>query len=129
MRPRAQPISSHAIVVIVAIAAAASIAACAAAPPALVGCAKDRDCKGERICERGACIEPPQRLVLDGPLAAEDAPPAQPPAGPPPYAMARGGARHLGRLAGPAPVHAPAQVWSVRAGDAIVGGPTVGPDG
>lgn len=25
------------------------------------GCTKDTDCKGDRICERGACVSPPQR--------------------------------------------------------------------
>src|SRR5262249_59774476 len=63
-------------------------------------------------------------------VTAPSTPDARPtPEGPPPYAMVRGGARHLGRLAGPAPVHAPAPVWSLAVGDAIVGGPTVGPDG
>jgi hypothetical protein len=25
------------------------------------GCAKDTDCKGSRVCERGACVEPPAK--------------------------------------------------------------------
>ncbi len=28
-------------------------------PPALPGCTKDNDCKGNRICKAGACVEPP----------------------------------------------------------------------
>lgn len=36
----------------------------AAPPPApsepVPGCSKDTDCKGNRICERGACVEPKQ---------------------------------------------------------------------
>ncbi len=30
----------------------------AAAAPAAIGCAKDTDCKGDRICESGRCVEP-----------------------------------------------------------------------
>ena len=26
--------------------------------PALAGCEKDTDCKGDRICEQGACVTP-----------------------------------------------------------------------
>jgi len=29
-----------------------------AAPPVEWGCAKDVDCKGSRVCERGVCVEP-----------------------------------------------------------------------
>jgi hypothetical protein len=32
----------------------------AKAPPPL-GCTKDADCKGERICNRGSCVDPPPR--------------------------------------------------------------------
>ncbi len=27
--------------------------------PAVAGCTKDTDCKGDRICESGRCVEPP----------------------------------------------------------------------
>ena len=30
-------------------------------PPSAVGCRNDMDCKGERICEKGACVYPPAR--------------------------------------------------------------------
>ena len=29
-----------------------------AATPASTGCAKDNDCKGERVCEKGECVAP-----------------------------------------------------------------------
>ncbi len=29
--------------------------------PALPGCGKDTDCKGDRICESGKCVDPPAR--------------------------------------------------------------------
>jgi hypothetical protein len=32
-----------------------------ASPPAQDGCSKDTDCKGERICENGKCVNPPKR--------------------------------------------------------------------
>src|SRR5262249_25707279 len=93
------------------------------APVVSAGCTKDTDCKGDRICERGTCVAPPPVVAVPDAPVAGHGPPT------PPYAMARGGPRHLGRLAGAAPVHAPAPVWSVAVGDAIVAGPTVGPDG
>jgi hypothetical protein len=32
-----------------------------ASPPDKDGCAKDTDCKGDRICENGKCVNPPKR--------------------------------------------------------------------
>src|SRR6185295_1738217 len=86
-----------------------SISSCAGAPsrPAVpAGCAKDTDCKGERVCERGACVEP-----APPPPPPVDAAPPPRPAGPPPYAMARGGPRHLGRVSGRVPLQPPAAIW------------------
>ncbi len=37
---------------------AEAAAAPSSPPPAAIGCTKDTDCKGERICESGRCVEP-----------------------------------------------------------------------
>src|SRR5438105_2030126 len=59
--------------------ATALFASCPASQPALVGCAKDVDCKGARICEHGSCVDPPARpLVTDGDAGS---PVASPPDG------------------------------------------------
>src|SRR5438105_3882516 len=45
------------------------LASCPTSQSALVGCAKDVDCKGARICERGSCVDPPapgRGKVTDG---------------------------------------------------------------
>jgi hypothetical protein len=31
------------------------------AAPCLTGCGKDTDCKGERICAKGECVDPPAK--------------------------------------------------------------------
>ncbi|MEW5741493.1 MAG: hypothetical protein AB1938_21410 [Myxococcota bacterium] len=60
----------------------------ASALSAAPGCTKDTDCKGERICEAGKCVNPPARDVA--PPEAADAgvalsePPLPPPPPPPP---------------------------------------------
>ena len=35
-------------------------AAPAATAPASSGCAKDNDCKGDRVCEKSQCVVPPR---------------------------------------------------------------------
>lgn len=40
------------------------------------GCTKDTDCKGERICEAGACVAPQQTAAPPPPLPAATVPPA-----------------------------------------------------
>jgi len=46
----------------------------ASSRPAMAGCEKDTDCKGDRICESGACVEPTPAAV--GKTAAPAAVPA-----------------------------------------------------
>lgn len=48
-----------------------------------VGCTKDTDCKGERICEAGQCVNPPAPAAAESPAAVSE-PPSTPP--PPPAA-------------------------------------------
>ena len=42
-------------------ATAAPEASATPATPCLTGCGKDTDCKGDRICVKGACQDPPSR--------------------------------------------------------------------
>jgi hypothetical protein len=42
-------------------AAVAPEAAVTPAAPCLTGCGKDTDCKGDRICVKGECVDPPPR--------------------------------------------------------------------
>lgn len=56
------------------------MSALAAAP----GCTKDTDCKGERICEAGKCVEPPSRAVAPVPVADAGVAFSEPPLPPPP---------------------------------------------
>src|SRR5262245_126921 len=53
---------------------------------ALAQCTKDTDCKGERVCERGACITPAERAPPPKPeyTAPPPPPPVQTPAARPP---------------------------------------------
>lgn len=49
-----------------------------------VGCTKDTDCKGERICEAGQCVNPPAAATpVETPAAASEAAPVPPPPPPP----------------------------------------------
>ncbi|HEY3819101.1 MAG TPA: hypothetical protein VGL81_18155 [Polyangiaceae bacterium] len=59
--------------------------------PAAGACLKDTDCKGERICVQGQCVEPPSKTPPPPPATTEPTPPAPPspsattaPAPPPP---------------------------------------------
>lgn len=52
----------------------------APAPTASAGCTKDADCKGNRVCSGGACVEPPHP---DPPHPPPQPPPVTPPPQPP----------------------------------------------
>jgi hypothetical protein len=73
----------------------------AAPPPALergpmpmtyapvTGCSVDTQCKGNRVCEAGRCVDPPPRLVVPPPPAAPAPSASAPPeTNPPPPAVA-----------------------------------------
>ena len=101
-------------------------------------CAKDIDCKGDRICDPGvgACVAPNGSGVAPVATVANQTGSAQAvaivavkPNGSPPFAMFGGDAAHTGRCAGPAPATTPTQRWAFTTGGAIAGSPTVGPDG
>ena len=117
-------------------AIAGGLAGCPGPPMQPVGCARDVDCKGTRICgPRGRCIQPPvQTVAVPEPVSAAKEPDAGPGdsidrSGPPPFAMFGGNAQSTGRVAGPAPAAKPRQLWSITAGGPMVGSPMTGPDG
>lgn len=59
-----------------------AVSVLAAPGMALAQCSKDTECKGDRVCERGACVAPGERS--SPPPPREYAPPSPPPARPPP---------------------------------------------
>ena len=104
------------------------------------GCSKDRDCKGDRICERGACVEPHRaapspprtagvvRAPDGGPAAAKPSAPGEM-RGPAPVAMLGGGPQHTGRAPGAVPQSEPKLLWEFATKGPIAAPPLVGPDG
>jgi outer membrane protein assembly factor BamB len=95
------------------------------------GCGKDTDCKDPRVCERGVCVDPHHVPIApsDGGGGGAGDALAQVERGAPPFAMFGGDARHTGKRAGPAPAHAPKELWSVDVHGVVAGSPTIGPDG
>jgi outer membrane protein assembly factor BamB len=123
---------------------------CAACPPAATlpsGCGKDTDCKGSRICVRGACLEPPPQAdagvaiaadggtdggalevasaVGDGGVMTMAAPP--PPVGPSP--MFHVDNQHSGRSRFRAPTALPHEVMHVATGGVVYSAPAIGDEG
>src|SRR6516165_7954583 len=64
-------------------------------PQPLQGCGKDTDCKGQRVCERGLCVDQASSVVhrgtvvgtQDGGPSPGDGGTSELPSGPPPQAM------------------------------------------
>lgn len=113
-------------------------ASCSGRQSNLQACAKDTDCRGGRICnEELRCAEPSKGSAAiqhkdagaqTEAVIADDAS-REPIVGVPPFAMFGGNAQNTGQLAGKAPNKAPKQTWEVKFDKAIVGSPSVGPDG
>lgn len=100
-------------------AAASSSVACRHDPgPAGedVGCTKDSDCKGDRICQDGQCIDPIEPSALSGHAAL---PPS------PSDAWRRGGPAGDRPFAGKGPQKAPKMAWEVDLGAVVFARPTV----
>src|SRR5262249_26474392 len=101
--------------------------------PRSVGCGKDTDCKGQRICVRGACIDPPPVADAGPPDGARDA------AGDAAlqHAVALPGASplfhvdwaHTGRSRFAAPSHAPSKAARAAAGGVVISPPAIADDG
>src|SRR5688572_30443975 len=105
--------------------AAVLLAACPAVRPSRRGCATDAECKGDRLCRVGACIDPGALPATaaggTAPAAAADGQPSRPP-----FSMFKGDAAHAGRAGGAAPERTPTEVWRFQAGGPVVGSPSVG---
>jgi outer membrane protein assembly factor BamB len=110
-----------------------------AAPAHLPGCGKDTDCKGTRICQQGACVEPPAPRAIDA--APAPAPPTalSLPDGSVPFvpAIALPGASplfhvdwaHSGRSRFRVSATAPAEIARIPTGGVVVSSPAVADDG
>lgn len=100
---------------------ALALVGCGASRPPSEGCAKDVDCKGDRICREGVCIDPATEGSRDGAAAADRAkvPDERAPAAGGARAH-RGGPAPLGPLPTAGPKTAPAQQWEVALGAPIV---------
>jgi len=64
------------------LAATSAVLAMVETRAAHVGCTKDVECKGMRICENGRCVYPPPETEAQGPSAAASVGPATTPATP-----------------------------------------------
>lgn len=120
---------------IAALFACCTAMSCSGYQRGAMACQKDTDCRGGRICnEHFRCSEPGPGSAAHWSNAAPLESPAKddgasPTIGSPPFAMFGGNAQHTGALAGVAPMARPTQKWQVTFGKAIVGSPSVGPDG
>jgi outer membrane protein assembly factor BamB len=116
-------------------------------PTALPGCGKDTDCKGTRICVRGACVDPrlapsdddggqpplaaTAGLDASSPATATDAAPRET------ITLALEGAspmlhvtwNHSGRSPYRLPIGQPSEVARIRAGGVVISSPAIASDG
>lgn len=76
-----------------------------------VGCTKDIDCKGDRVCEAGVCVAP---RPPEPPASATSAAPAAGPA-----TWTRGGPGHPGPTRGRGPEAEPRLLWDVELGGVV----------
>jgi len=100
------------------------------APP-VTGCQSDRDCKLERVCERGQCTWPAESksvgaIVLDGGTNDADATDA---GAEPSVSEPRGTTANRRRSSYRLPAKAPTVLWTHRTKGPIFGGPLSLPDG
>jgi outer membrane protein assembly factor BamB len=130
-RRRSQPMAWPTLGVRLAAALAVAQLGCSGTQARQVGCSKDTDCKDPRVCERGVCVDPRPIGQSEVVVTRDDAGVAKssPVKGPPAFAMFGGDARHSGRRAGAAPLKQPKELWKVDVKGAVVGSPTIGPDG
>ena len=75
-----------------ALAGAIASAACEKEAPRAAGCGSDDDCKGDRICKDGPCVEPgrrrPEKQASAAPTLSAEKKAAPPPPPPPPAPVA-----------------------------------------
>lgn len=97
--------------------------------PFVTGCQSDRDCKLDRVCERGQCTWPPERkpvIVLDGGTTAVETADAGIAVDAVVLPMAVGNRR---RSPNPLPLKTPTVLWTHRTKGPIFGAPLLLPDG
>lgn len=94
------------------------------------GCASDKDCKLDRVCEAGRCVWP-QRPDENGSVSLAPVPVAakEVRAGPPAQGMFRLEPRHRGRSPFLLPKQKPEVMWSAETGDPVTASPTISADG
>lgn len=83
-----------------------------------VGCTKDTDCKGDRICEGGVCVAPRP----EEPAASAKTPPVVLPTG----AWVRGGPGGAGQTRGRGPDKEPRELWDRDLGAVVFASPAIG---
>lgn len=107
---------------------ALGLGGCPATHPPSGGCGKDTDCKGERVCVEGECVEP--EVHAPAPADPNTHAEAMPTAGQD-RRWFRGGPAHAGASAAVGPVDEPTELWSVRLGAVVFATPTLarGPSG
>jgi hypothetical protein len=92
------------------------------------GCAKDTDCKGDRVCQAGACVEPGAKA--SSAPASNPAPAPGPAPGPAPPTPTQGGGSNVPAPAEPAQpsatfVPVALEAWQPRLGPKMVAGSKV----
>ncbi len=114
----------------------ALLTACSAHTSKVEGCGSDRDCKLDRICERGQCVWPPGGSVRGASGNASDRilagrPPAELsiPAGPPPQGMFRFESHHRGRSSFLLPKQKPEIRWTMETSAPVTSSPTLSNEG
>lgn len=135
-RAKGKWLAASAVSVFLAVAGCVVRSTSASKP--LEGCGSDRDCKLERICERGQCVwwNPSAALAplvdAGGPeggigddLQASNAPDAKPGA----LSMFRVEPQHRGRVSFTLPKQAPQVAWKYNTGGPITSSPAIGSDG
>ncbi len=101
-----------------------SLGGCPATHPPSTGCGKDTDCKGERVCIQGECVEPPAE-AQEAAVAVPEPPEPKPSAGQD-QRWFRGGPGHAGASASSGPTAEPTQRWSVDLGAVVFATPSLG---
>jgi outer membrane protein assembly factor BamB len=104
------------------------LCACPPTHPPSNGCAKDTDCKSERICVQGSCVAPP---VAEPAVAAEPDPPPPKPSAGQGERWFRGGPGHAGASKAVGPTREPSELWQVELGAVVFATATLaqGPEG
>lgn len=110
-----------------------------AGPPPTMGCGSDRDCKLDRVCERGVCVwgapplapghESPAPAPVDAGGDALSSAPSFADIADPAITMFRFEPRHRGRSPYLLPEHPPRVLWKYLTGGPVTSSPALGADG